>query len=200
MNQARAVIYRGSLVLIPIVVACVLPTFGRSWYFVSQGGMSPASGIGHCVGELANTLQDGGLSIIALFVVANTLSVGVLIATCLVLSLYWNARRVYCVLAFGIASAVVVWIGTSPYMTSIRTGQVPFDHEGLSWSSQIFQYHLSALFGIPVGAIISVLPIFEPGRRYWIARGHCPCCHYDLGGSIIDGCPECGWGRAQNAA
>lgn len=194
--------YRGSLVALPLFVAICMPLLTRTWYFATVGGMSRFAAAQQCTTDLLNALHQGGPLGTVFFLLGNMTSFGVLIVTCLIASYFWPPARVYCILVCGLVGAIGVWISSSPYLTKwegIVSGRFRILDGSLTWSSEIFKYDLTALIGIVVGFIIALIFIprtpFKLWGHYWLARGHCPHCHYDLQDKPDCGCSECGWNR-----
>jgi hypothetical protein len=74
------------------------------------------------------------------------------------------------------------------------------------WWFEFVDLQEIALVWLPVWLFILLtgVPTAWLFRRDWkrgrIERAHlCPKCGYNLRGQLADGCPECGWGREENA-
>lgn len=202
MRPLMRAMYRGSLVALPLFVAICMPVLARTWYFATVGGMSRFTAAQQCTTDLLNALHQGGPLGTVLFLIGNIMSFGVLIVTCLIASYFWPPTRVYCILVCGLIAAIGVWISSSPYLTRwqrIVSGTTRSLDDSLTWYSEIFKYDLMALIGIVVGIIIALIFIprtpFKLWDHYWLARGHCPHCHFDLQERADCGCSECGWNR-----
>src|SRR5690606_25915804 len=135
MNIPANIFYRPSLVFMPFLVACAMPILGRSWFFVTRQGMPWLAAVKQCAHDLITALQNGGAIATTLYILSNITSFGALIVACLIASYFWNAKRVYCTLLCGIGGTACAWIATSPCLSAVRTGQIPFDLPVLSWTS-----------------------------------------------------------------
>ncbi len=194
--------YRLSLVLFPLLVACTLPVFARTWLLHQYHAVDAGIALRESAIYLGDLLQTANTFAIIVYLIGNIASFGVLIATCLIGSLRWNMKRIYCIMAIGLLGITTVWAMTSPFIAhwtaiynTIPPGTPVVDARG-SLVREVLIYDLRALAIIPFGALVAMHPIFNPGARYWRALGMCPRCQYNLNHDLESGCPECGWNRS----
>lgn len=63
------------------------------------------------------------------------------------------------------------------------------------WGGLIFN---TVFYGLLVFGAVGVWRMWRRDRRF--RRGWCPACRYDLRRDFSHGCPECGWGREEEAS
>lgn len=152
-----------------------------------------------------------GLWILAFLYLA---SFGAVSAVSLATTRRWNPARVLCcwfisiavILAFALTSEtarlqsekVVFWLDSNkPVHLGMPRAPKPIN----DYREFQFCYPIYAIpIALAAGWIGSLLPICRPSPRYWLARGLCPKCQYNLQGRSADGCPECGWNRRPSQA
>jgi len=198
MSRFTNILHCGLLVVLPLATAIAVPVCSRAWYDHSIRTTPMHAAVYECTADLFQKLYECGALGTTFFVLGNLMSFGALIVTCWVMSYFWNEKRVYCVLFVGIGIAVSFWLYKSPYLIhwkSVISSDRPPRLSDYAWLTELFRYDIRALLGIPLGMLLAMLPIFKPSPRYWLRRGRCPKCHYDLAGEVDRGCSECGWNR-----
>jgi hypothetical protein len=163
--------------------------------------------------DLADAILQGGIPVAGLLVFNNISFFGIVAVVSALALGRWHWKRVATFYLVAMA-ILLLWSGMSGNgvtggtwykvhrpleLQKYGTLTLPpmlFFWEISTWSDYGIWYPFYALpVAAIAGALVAMLPIFAPGRRYWLKRGMCPKCHYDLRGDLAGGCPECGWNR-----
>lgn len=158
------------------------------------------SELGRTFDQFLSVLRDGGVLAVLLILSNYIGSVGLLIVMSVLAARWWSTWRV---LAFVIVSVTCLLAFSHnrafqpPYIFALQfQGASPSGSLPPHWTSFLTGYHpVLLLMSIALGYLVSI-PL-RHGKRYWLSRGCCPRCHYDLQANVKDGCPECGWKRAK---
>lgn len=188
-RSCASFLYRLVLVMAP-------PIAGLLWLLSRPA--SDCRSFGEAVHRFFITLQNSGMPALFMYVWNYLASFGIIIVLSLVATRWWNAKRVLCF--WGLSLVVVLlfsysrwFVGSTFMLTRYQAallGTVRVDH----WTRFLIGYPAPALpLGLALGWLVSLS--LRPAPRYWLSRGMCPKCQYDLRGKTDLGCPECGWNR-----
>jgi len=150
--------------------------------------------------RLQDALNTGGLLAWVLVALNYLGGFGIVIVVGVLLTWRWNVKRVFAFVCGSYACIVVFAYPRFVLTPGFAAARYDFTRAGVQfvedWEWYLLRYPWYALaLGLAAGWLAAQIPMFKPGKQYWLLRGLCPKCHYDLKGAVERGCPECGWDR-----
>lgn len=210
-RRMRALFFTVFLVIAPPLVAVIFTLgvwahatwmhYGGPIRYAIRPTFSKRERIEEAVRRAFDMLSNSGWGGGALLAVKYLFSCGLLIALSIFATRRWNTARVIC---FSLCGTLVLLGFSYPkdllesgVIIGVRYGGIQYGQVGIDgWDWYLISYPWYALpLALTAGGLMALLPIFRPSKRYWLRRGMCPKCHYDLKHEIDKGCPECGWNR-----
>ncbi|MCI0364223.1 MAG: hypothetical protein L0219_10100 [Phycisphaerales bacterium] len=183
------------LIFAPPVAALVVKLSLWTYGYCTQQHLPVWESAWLVVSHFVKMIWNGGVLAIFLYAINYLTSFGIISVASIIALRRLRPARVGAFWSMSVASIIgfsaYEWVEHSLLSGSMQHG--PND----MWSLYLFYYPPWALpIAIAIGLLFSVFPVWRPAKHYWLARGKCPKCHYELKGQISNGCPECGWGRA----